>query len=141
MKKGFVVSIIIGIIIILIFLGWLFTSSNSIEGCTEEAKLCPDGTAIGRTGPNCEFSQCPIENENNLESCNSDQECIIVNYNHCCGSTKRSINKDYLIQYNSHPEWQVFNNQSICELIGQCLQDTNVTQSKCVDSRCQLVYA
>lgn len=27
--------------------------------CTQEAKLCPDGTAVGRTGPNCEFAPCP----------------------------------------------------------------------------------
>ncbi len=27
--------------------------------CTMEAKLCPDGTAVGRTGPNCEFAACP----------------------------------------------------------------------------------
>ena len=28
--------------------------------CTQEAKLCPDGTAVGRTGLNCEFAECPI---------------------------------------------------------------------------------
>jgi hypothetical protein len=29
-------------------------------GCTEEAKLCPDGkTSVGRVGPNCEFAACP----------------------------------------------------------------------------------
>jgi len=27
--------------------------------CTMEAKLCPDGSAVGRTGPNCEFTACP----------------------------------------------------------------------------------
>jgi len=27
--------------------------------CTQEAKLCPDGSAVGRTGPNCEFAACP----------------------------------------------------------------------------------
>lgn len=27
-------------------------------GCTEEARLCPDGTAVGRSGPNCEFAPC-----------------------------------------------------------------------------------
>lgn len=27
--------------------------------CTEEAKICPDGSAVGRTGPNCEFAPCP----------------------------------------------------------------------------------
>jgi hypothetical protein len=27
--------------------------------CTEEAKQCPDGSYVGRTGPKCEFSECP----------------------------------------------------------------------------------
>lgn len=27
--------------------------------CTQEAKLCPDGSSVGRTGPNCEFTPCP----------------------------------------------------------------------------------
>jgi translocator protein len=27
--------------------------------CTMEAKLCPDGSAVGRMGPNCEFAPCP----------------------------------------------------------------------------------
>jgi hypothetical protein len=27
--------------------------------CTQEAKLCPDGSAVGRTGLNCEFAPCP----------------------------------------------------------------------------------
>ena len=27
--------------------------------CTMDAKLCPDGSYVGRTGPNCEFV-CPI---------------------------------------------------------------------------------
>ncbi|KKQ73793.1 MAG: hypothetical protein US96_C0052G0002 [Candidatus Woesebacteria bacterium GW2011_GWB1_38_5b] len=27
--------------------------------CTLEARLCPDGTYVSRTGPNCEFTPCP----------------------------------------------------------------------------------
>jgi len=27
--------------------------------CTEEAKQCPDGSYVGRTGPKCEFEKCP----------------------------------------------------------------------------------
>ena len=27
--------------------------------CTMEAKLCPDGSYVGRTGPKCEFTPCP----------------------------------------------------------------------------------
>jgi putative hemolysin len=32
--------------------------------CTEEAKLCPDGSAVGRVGPNCEFAACPVGTPN-----------------------------------------------------------------------------
>ncbi len=27
--------------------------------CTMEARICPDGSYVGRTGPKCEFSACP----------------------------------------------------------------------------------
>jgi hypothetical protein len=27
--------------------------------CTQDAKLCPDGSYVGRTGPKCEFAACP----------------------------------------------------------------------------------
>lgn len=29
------------------------------KACTQEAKICPDGSAVSRTGPNCEFAACP----------------------------------------------------------------------------------
>lgn len=35
------------------------TVSNGSKACTEEAKICPDGSAVGRTGTNCEFAACP----------------------------------------------------------------------------------
>ncbi|MFZ2193091.1 MAG: DUF333 domain-containing protein [Candidatus Moraniibacteriota bacterium] len=31
--------------------------------CTQEAKACPDGSYVSRTGPNCEFALCPGEND------------------------------------------------------------------------------
>ncbi|TAK56866.1 hypothetical protein EPO17_03505 [Patescibacteria group bacterium] len=30
--------------------------------CTMEAKLCPDGSYVGRSGPRCEFAECPSSN-------------------------------------------------------------------------------
>lgn len=35
------------------------------QGCTTEAKICPDGSAVGRSGPNCEFAACPGEESGN----------------------------------------------------------------------------
>lgn len=34
-------------------------STNSPVACTMEAKLCPDGSYVGRQPPTCEFSPCP----------------------------------------------------------------------------------
>lgn len=37
-----------------------FTDSNQgPTACTQEAKQCSDGSYVGRTGPNCEFTACP----------------------------------------------------------------------------------
>ncbi|MEK7463142.1 MAG: hypothetical protein AAB621_02160 [Patescibacteria group bacterium] len=38
------------------------TSINQSVACTQEAKICPDGSSVGRTGPNCEFAECLIVN-------------------------------------------------------------------------------
>ncbi len=35
-----------------------FTPTQPVA-CTMEAKICPDGSAVGRTGPKCEFAACP----------------------------------------------------------------------------------
>ncbi|MBU2028645.1 hypothetical protein KJ761_02010 [Patescibacteria group bacterium] len=34
-------------------------SRNDPQACTEEAKVCPDGSSVVRTGPNCGFAACP----------------------------------------------------------------------------------
>lgn len=35
-------------------------SPQQPQVCTQEAKICPNGTSVGRTGPHCEFTPCPI---------------------------------------------------------------------------------
>lgn len=35
------------------------SANPSGKACTQEAKICPDGSSVGRTGPNCEFAPCP----------------------------------------------------------------------------------
>ncbi|MFO0703540.1 MAG: hypothetical protein U0525_02330 [Patescibacteria group bacterium] len=32
--------------------------------CTTDAKICPDGTGVGRVPPNCEFAPCPSSKNN-----------------------------------------------------------------------------
>jgi len=37
--------------------------TDEMVACTMEAKECPDGSFVGRVGPDCEFEQCPIFEE------------------------------------------------------------------------------
>ena len=45
---------------------------NKLVACTAEAKICPDGTAVGRVGPDCEFEACPVS-----KKCSSDSDCAV----------------------------------------------------------------
>ncbi|HOW60353.1 MAG TPA: DUF333 domain-containing protein [Candidatus Moranbacteria bacterium] len=36
------------------------------KACTMEAKLCDDGSYVGRTGPNCEFAPCPVASKQDI---------------------------------------------------------------------------
>ncbi|MFH0803591.1 MAG: hypothetical protein V1877_00515, partial [Candidatus Tagabacteria bacterium] len=63
-QKGFApIAIILIIIGVLAVAGgiWYWQKSKAPEqkACTEEAKICPDGSYVSRTGPNCEFAACP----------------------------------------------------------------------------------
>jgi hypothetical protein len=44
------------------------------QACTMEAKICPDGSAVGRQGPNCEFADCPLAKMANPASVNCQQQ-------------------------------------------------------------------
>lgn len=50
--------------IFLCALGVFMLTKNHAEAplieCTQEAKICPDGTSVGRTGPHCTFTPCPV---------------------------------------------------------------------------------
>jgi hypothetical protein len=34
--------------------------------CVMDAKICPDGTSVGRVPPNCEFAACPGGNDTTM---------------------------------------------------------------------------
>lgn len=51
-----------GVLVLASFAAAYFLGKNSSDeqvACTQEAKICPDGSAVGRTGPKCEFAPCP----------------------------------------------------------------------------------
>lgn len=37
-------------------------ASSTAVACQADAKVCPDGTSVGRSGPSCTFAACPFPN-------------------------------------------------------------------------------
>lgn len=37
-------------------------ATSTAAACTAEAKICPDGSSVGRSGPSCEFAACAFPN-------------------------------------------------------------------------------
>ena len=58
-------------ITLVLALGILGCTQDAPSACTTEAKLCPDGSAVGRNSSNgCEFDPCP-----SYEYCNAMTQC------------------------------------------------------------------
>lgn len=67
MKSGILIGT--AILLLVLLFAWLIrdlylpgTENATIPppiACTADAKLCPDGSAVGRTGQDCEFAPCP----------------------------------------------------------------------------------
>jgi len=76
---AFFILIALGIIGVTILGIYKFNSANNNVqvACTMEAKLCPDGTSVGRTGPDCSFTACP---EPGAKMTETEAETIAIKY-------------------------------------------------------------
>lgn len=91
MKKisVFLVLAILLVSIALIGKYFLATRSSDVVGtnqkplavCTLEARVCPDGSAVGRSGPACEFKACPEVTVENETSTSTATSTVLVNNN------------------------------------------------------------
>lgn len=62
-------ELLLGVVLIILLGLGSFLYQNAIKenspagpiACTLEARVCPDGSAVGRTGPSCEFEACPSD--------------------------------------------------------------------------------
>ncbi|EKE21689.1 MAG: hypothetical protein ACD_7C00154G0008 [uncultured bacterium] len=81
-----IILILVSVVIAIIVFIWGASIYNSDFGdiskqnkfCTEEAKICPDGSAVGRAGPNCEFSPCP-----EINNILTQEEAKLIAQNEC----------------------------------------------------------
>ena len=57
MRKGILILMVITLAFV------VACTKTEPVACTMDAKVCPDGSAVGRVGPDCEFAPCPSVEE------------------------------------------------------------------------------
>jgi len=99
-------------------------------GCPEDAKICPDGSTVGRISPSCDFAPCPSDNAPNecvdylgqpqspeaclglpqdARSCNGTDDCVAT----CSkGCLNREVFTNNMSDCSAIPEYS-------CECVNQ----------------------
>ncbi|MHB9139688.1 MAG: TspO/MBR family protein [Victivallaceae bacterium] len=94
--------------------------------CTQEAKLCPDGSYVGRTGPKCEFAACPGGNNDLWKTTTSNG--ITFQY-------PETLLTTYINTQDWPPQVQVLNEPFTCTEAGEETARAGKTEKRLVDNR------
>jgi hypothetical protein len=102
-QKGFIPLVILAGVALIGMAAIIFLKNPNLirpkqQACTQEAKICPDGSAVGRTGPNCEFAPCPTPKSTTSPNETSDWK------------TYRNEKYGFEIRYKS--EWKMLEGSS-----------------------------
>jgi hypothetical protein len=143
-------AIAVALVLIAIMATPSFNPENN--ACTQEAKLCPDGSYVGRVGPYCAFAPCPTSCNcpegyvQDGDMCNprcyySTPKCLIPSFP--CSSTCKA-DSDCVPAQCCHPtscENRVY--KGVCNLL--CTEacegpiDCGAGQCGCVNGRCAVI--
>lgn len=87
-KAGFALLLLaLALILFFVFVVNIY-DADKLTACSEEAKVCDDGTIVVRVGETCEFEECPNLDQKGQVFCNDDQRnvgaCIEI-YQPVCG--------------------------------------------------------
>lgn len=89
--------IYVGALIVFVIIATLILTQNKknqttkIVACTQEAKLCPDGSSVYRFGAQCQFAECPLVEQPKVE------EEVVVKKEEVLGSKFTTLNKKVVI--------------------------------------------
>lgn len=106
LSKMLALILFISLPILAFFFGMNYQKVSNEVSCTLEAKICPDGTSVGRVPPSCEFAPCPdtsdgtnpIFNTNDGKN-NPNYQCPDTEYVDCepgIGVVKSQCSPEYL---------------------------------------------
>lgn len=94
-----------------------FFAGKQGTACTLEAKICPDGTGVGRVPPNCEFAPCPSASPQGKPT---DETA----------NWKTYINSGEGFSFNYPPDWNLTDESSVTNGVAPQLSKTIVQGDK-----------
>lgn len=123
--RVFIIFIIAIIIAAGAYMVFLRTLPNPPVYCTQEAKLCPDGSYVGRSGPKCEFAECPPYDDptQNWKTASSTEERATFKYPETFGQT-------YANEVDWPPKIQILDERLTCTEAGSETGRAGITEQK-----------
>jgi len=86
MKGRKIVLFLLGVVFILFLISLSFNNKENFVACTADAKLCLDGSAVGRdSNNNCEFFPCPELKQYFCDDESRNTDFCIEIYQPVCG--------------------------------------------------------
>lgn len=114
-----------------------FSADSGQVACTLEAKLCLDGSYVGRTGPKCEFAACPqlsLEATAGTAGESSDLWQTATG-NGVTFQYPETLFTEYIQTVDWPPQVQVLNEPFNCIEAGEETARTGKTEKRLVDNR------
>jgi len=111
------------------YIAWSkFSRQSEPIYCTQEAKQCPDGSYVGRTGPKCEFAACPGGNNDLWKTMTDSKTGITFQY-------PETLLTTYTHVQDWPPQVQVLNEPFTCTEAGSDTARAGKTEKRLVDDR------
>lgn len=123
-----------------LYLTWAKFKPAEPVFCTQEAKVCPDGSFVSRTGPNCEFAVCPEnsiqpgQNNEGWKTFSDEERGISFQY-------PDQLTAKYIKAFDWPPQIQVFDSPFSCVEVGAETEQAGKTEKRMVDNRDYCVTA
>ncbi len=113
--------------------------NQEIVFCTQDAKLCPDGSYVSRTGPMCEFVPCPPPSpEATAGEAGGNDDLWNTITDDTAGITfqhPKRLLTEYISTVNWPPQVQVLNELFACTEAGLETDRVGLTERRSVDDR------
>jgi len=119
---------------------WRLAALPAPAACTQEAKLCPDGSSVGRAGINCEFAPCPTQASCAGETCpvpvtNDNLKTFTDNKTGISFKYPEDFGTKYISTVDWPPTAAVSQSIFSCTEAGSEIAPAGATQKKKIDNR------